>query len=37
MVLKLAEAKRIVDGAIRKAQELKIEISVAVTITKVIS
>ena len=30
MVLKLAEAKRIVDGAIRKAQELKVEISVAV-------
>jgi uncharacterized protein GlcG (DUF336 family) len=30
MVLKLAEAKRIVDGAIRKAQELKVEIGVAV-------
>jgi uncharacterized protein GlcG (DUF336 family) len=30
MVLKLAEAKRIIDGAIAKARELKVEVSVAV-------
>ena len=30
MTLKLAEAKRIIDGAIAMAQELKVEISVAV-------
>jgi uncharacterized protein GlcG (DUF336 family) len=30
MVLKLAEAKKIIDGAIAKARELKVEVSVAV-------
>jgi uncharacterized protein GlcG (DUF336 family) len=30
MVLKLAEAKKIIDGATAKARELKVEISVAV-------
>jgi uncharacterized protein GlcG (DUF336 family) len=30
MVLKLAEAKKVIDGAIAKARELKVEVSVAV-------
>jgi uncharacterized protein GlcG (DUF336 family) len=30
MVLKLAEAKKIIDGAIAKARELKVEVSVAI-------
>jgi uncharacterized protein GlcG (DUF336 family) len=30
MVLKLGEAKKIIDGAIAKARELKVEVSVAV-------